>query len=138
MPARLGRAELAARIAVQPAPRVGERGEGTRRRRPPGDRRPGLPGPVLRPEPAPQHLDVKVGGLGAAVLGGVPEQPADVAQVGPDGVRRQPALGGQVPLERGQRPVQSRRQPVLALVTRDGDRVRVATGPARGGGPHRD
>ena len=85
-------AEQRARVAGQPATAVRVGGEGAGRGRPPRQRGAGQPGVVLSRQPAPQDADVEAARAGHPGLGGVFQQRADVARVGPDrGARTSPA-----------------------------------------------
>jgi hypothetical protein len=53
-------------------------------------------------QPAAQHREIEIAGVGPAHAGRVVEQAGDVADVGPHGVRGAAELGGQVLLEPGQ------------------------------------
>ena len=111
--------------AVQPG------GEHPGRRRPPGQGGARQPERLLLGQPAAQGAEVEVGDVGVAEPGSVLEQPGDVAEVGPDRVRRQVTLGDQVALVVGEHRGLFPRRARHAGHSRRGLRL---TGPARRSG----
>src|SRR6266700_5219468 len=59
---------------------------------------------MLGSEPAPDRADIQPGQVGQPVLARMLEQRSDIAEVGPDCVRRQAALRRQMSFERSQLP----------------------------------
>ena len=106
----LGRGEQSTGIGRhQPAP-AGPGGEDPRARPAPGKRGAGCAGAPGAGQPAAEHGEVELRGLGHPEPGGVLEQARDVSGVGADGVRRPGELQREVALEALQRRLQRRGQ----------------------------
>ena len=105
--------EPRARIGAQPAAAVREGGERPRRRAAPGQRGARRTGGVLAGQPVAKMGCVQAVGRVDAGAVRVLEQRPHVTEVGPDGVRRQRALGAQVALEGRERFGHLRRQRAL-------------------------
>ena len=92
-----------------------------------------LPERLLLGQPAAQRAQVELGDIGVPEPGGVVEQAREVAEVGADGVRRQVALGDEVPLVVAEHPAidsgSAASRPVHRVVRRTWRRRRPRPGP---------